>query len=104
VYQHIVDAWNDESRWREAVMAACDYHCDSDGYLRYANIPYYVVPAEILALQRIRKEFGLSSFQIDHPLMKTEFTALSATDFHDPLLIAAERTLRATFPEISHPW
>jgi|LakMenE18May11ns_1017448.scaffolds.fasta_scaffold9811699_2 hypothetical protein len=100
VYAPIFEFWEDNSQFTSAIQKACDYHCDDNGLLRYANIPYFIVPVEILAIQKVRRDLGFPDVTIHHPLMETAFTNLSAQTFEDELISRSIEVLRKTYPEI----
>jgi hypothetical protein len=72
-YTEIFAGWDDDSRFFPAVEELCRYHeshCtgNEDPFFH----PYEVFPAEILALQRIRGELGLSfPEKLDFAIMQT---------------------------------
>lgn len=100
VYAPIFEFWEDISQFTSAIQKACDYHCDDNGLLQYANVPYFIVPVEILAIQKVRRDLGFPDVTIHHPLMETAFTSLSAQTFEDELISRSIEVLRKTYPEI----
>src|SRR5262249_14322640 len=64
VYQELLDAWNSEQSFADAVVKSCEYHSEHsiDGHVAHAEfvrVPHNVFPAEILAMKRVRDEAGL---------------------------------------------
>jgi hypothetical protein len=100
VYEPIFESWEDNLRLTAALQLACDYHCDDNGLLQYANIPYFIVPVEILAIQKVRRDLGFPDVAIHHPLMETSFTHLTTQTFEDELIARSIDVLRKTYPEI----
>lgn len=100
VYAPIFEFWEDISQFTSAIQKACDYHCDDNGLLQYANVPYFIVPVEILAIQKVQRDLGFPDVTIHHPLMETAFTSLSAQTFEDELISRSIEVLRKTYPEI----
>jgi len=106
-YRHVIDKWcGTDDQVADAFLAACEYHCDSNGFGEYANVPYLNFPVEILAAISIRKELGLSMPEIPHPLMQTPFVRypVQQSPADDPILEAAIKKIREAHPEIGHPW
>lgn len=99
VYQQVFDAWNSEQAFAAALRAICDYHCartDQLGDNEFQWGVYNVFPAEVLALQRIRKELGLPQVTIDHPLLDNPLVRLpeEITPVDDELMKRAITWLR----------
>ncbi len=79
-FEPIFDSWNDDSELERAVLDICELHSwkavnvtrpDDDlvfGLQVGANREF---PAEILFLQRVRKDLGLSVPNPDHPLLRS---------------------------------
>jgi len=89
----------------------CDYHCqqcfDSPGeQADFVWFPYNVFPVEILAIQRVRKDLGLSVPLIVHPLLDSPLVQVPSTPplVQDALLGRIKERARTDFPEIGDPW
>jgi len=98
-YQAIIDRWGDVDGLREALFAACEYHCqrmqdESDEFSEeFTGAPFDVVPAEIMAVYAVRRELGLATPEVDHPLYKAPYVCPvgSPADISDELLDQVER-------------
>jgi hypothetical protein len=78
VYQRVLDAWDaGDAQLHDALAVICNYHVqrtedrDDSDFAEFTRPPYLIFPAEILAIIRVRKDLGLSTPTIDHPLMQT---------------------------------
>lgn len=74
VYEGLLKHWDDLPNLKKALAEVCDYHCakvvsDDDDPNEFDGAPYEVFPAEILAYQRIRRDMGVETPSIDHPLL-----------------------------------
>lgn len=81
VYQSLFDAWNDPSRIQLVLEMCCDYHClrtGESGFQEFYNSPFDVLPAEILAVCRLREMQGLTMPKIEHELLRTPLGELPA--------------------------
>ena len=110
-YQPLIDAWDDEDEFAEALVQACDYHCQESfdrakGYPPFVWGPYDVYPVEILAIQRVRRDLGLPTPEIDHPLLASALCHPPETppEVRDPLLEDVAARLKEEFPQIGDPW
>jgi hypothetical protein len=87
-YAEVFDAWDDQSRFGDAILRLCEIHYE--GHRKRGDFettsPYYVIPGVIWALKRIRTESGLwFPEQIEHPLMKSSLAVMpDSIDFHEP--------------------
>jgi hypothetical protein len=98
-YQAIIDRWGDADGLREALFAACEYHCqrmedESEEFrAEFIAAPFDVVPAEIMAVYAVRRELGLATPEVDHPLYKAPYVCPvgSPADISDELLDQVER-------------
>jgi hypothetical protein len=111
VYQEILDAWHDETALAKAMTAACDYHClrsfnDPNGFPEFAWEPYNVFPVDILAIQRVRRDLGLKTPTIEHPLLDTPLTKIPATPpaVEDEVLATVRQRALEELPGIGDPW
>lgn len=98
-YKEIVRSWDNLPNLNTAIESACDYHCDENGYLGYANVPYFLFPVEILAIERVRISLGLTNFTTEHPLLKSQYATPTGTSFEHELLAKAVDVLSATYPQ-----
>lgn len=110
IYQELLDAWHDEEGFATVLRACCDYHVahaffDPKGYVEFCNPLYTVFPFEILAIQRVRREQGLPTPKIDHPLMLTPLAHPPEVmpKVEDELLDQVIAKVRKELP-IGDPW
>lgn len=70
--------------------------------------PFNILPVEIMAVYRVRRELGLETPIVDHPLIQSPlFSPPPLTDPPaDPLLERVIAHIQKDFPGISlaHPW
>jgi hypothetical protein len=81
VYRSLFDAWHDPAKLRLALEMCCDYHClrtGESGFQEFYNSPFNVLPAEILAVYRLREMQGLTTPTIEHELLETPLGELPA--------------------------
>ena len=78
MYADILTHWHSPELLAQAMVAACDYHCQNmtgmggrkGRYPEFRNPPFDLIPWEILAIQQVRKRLGLPTPELDHPLLK----------------------------------
>lgn len=73
VYTDILSHWNNEGSLAEALIRACDYHCENmddtgDWDPEFDHAPFDLIPWEILAIQQVRQHNGLSMPRLTHAL------------------------------------
>lgn len=75
VYQSILAGWHDDAALSRALSDACDYHLeqtlDRSPYPEFVWPPYMLFPVDILVVGEIRRRLGLTTPQVDHPLLNT---------------------------------
>ncbi|MGO1069466.1 hypothetical protein [Lysobacter sp. CA199] len=107
-YQGLLDVWRtkDASTFQQAMQAAAEFHVsrsrESTNKTTYEFDYTFdrVFPAELLAVQALRRRFELPEFKAEHLLVDTPWSLirdLPAVDPH-PLAVEAEARLRADFP------
>ena len=76
-YQSVLDHWDKQEDFVDAMRAICDYHCEQmelrsahHAWAPFDAEPFDLVPYEILAIYKLRAEQGLDTPEIDHPLLK----------------------------------
>jgi hypothetical protein len=72
VYQAIFDGWHDDEQFAAAVREACDYHCArrvANDHSIFFRPPLGLFPADILCVQKIRRELVGSCPVVSHPLL-----------------------------------
>ena len=106
-YRPIFDHWNDEDGLASAIEAICAVHCDQ--YLNevgvFSHFPKSVIPAEVLALHQIRTQLGLTTPDIDHPLLDSPFADVPiATNAPDDLLKRTMTRCAELLPGVEPLW
>ncbi|APO91883.1 hypothetical protein [Xanthomonas euvesicatoria] len=108
-YQAVLDAWNtvDEVKFQALMQMAADFHIsrskentDRTRYEFDATIDR-VFPAELLAIQALRRKHHLPEFDADHALIDTPWKVLreiKSVDVH-PLDKAVEERLIKDYPQ-----
>jgi len=103
VYVEVLDSWQDNQRLQASLLEACNYHCeriysptDEEESPEFIWEPYIVFPAEILAIQRVRHDMGLTTPVIEHPLMQSPLAdpPREPPDFEDELLAQVLERIR----------
>jgi hypothetical protein len=96
-YSAVFDAWNDEARLADAIMAMCDYHVahseDSDDeHHEFVDYPFSIFPAEVHALVDVRRRIGLSTPSVSHPLLEPPLNRVpeNIPVLRDPMLDAVK--------------
>jgi len=81
-FERVFDAWDDAAALEEATLRLCIMHAgkaadlskpDDDLVFGVQTGLLSAYPAEILFLQRVRRELGLSVPNPDHPILRTPF-------------------------------
>jgi hypothetical protein len=108
-YRAVLDAWNttDEVKFQAVMQMAADFHAsrskESTDRTRYefdATIDR-VFPAELLAIQALRRKHNLHEFEADHSLIDEPWKVLreiESVDVH-PLAKAVEERLVKDYPQ-----
>ena len=79
VYQRVLDAWSNPVELRAALSAACDHHLSqswSGNWVEFGDSPYQMLPVDILAIARVRRDLGLEMPTVEHPLLSTPLATL----------------------------
>ncbi|WP_416057810.1 hypothetical protein [Stenotrophomonas maltophilia] len=108
-YRSVLDVWttDDEMKFKAAMQVAADFHVsrsrestDRNRYEFDATIDR-VFPAELLAIQALRRKHKLPEFQADHALIDEPWKALKAIEREDkfPLAQAIEERLIKDYPQ-----
>lgn len=74
-FQPLLNAWSDDEAFGGALSQCCDYHlenCRKDSHV-FATLPFPFFPAEIVALVKMRRGFGIPTKVPSHPLLETPF-------------------------------
>lgn len=108
-YQQLLDAWRtqDESIFRSAMQAAADFHVSrakpSTGktFYEFDTALDRLFPAELLAVQALRRRDGLPAFKADHLLIDGPWAVIK--DLPDaephPLTVRVEARLHRDYPD-----
>jgi len=79
VYKDVFDQWDNQANLRQALLDAANYHVENlrdksnADIAEFTHPPVDIVPAELIAIQRVREKLGLETPSINHPLMQTPF-------------------------------
>lgn len=103
VYRSLFNAWNDPAKFPTALEMCCDYHClrtGESGYQEFYDSPFNILPAEILAVYRLREMQGLPTPTIEHELLNSPLGKLPA-----PVLSPPDELLQRIIETVSreHP-
>ena len=108
-YQHLLDRWQttDEVAYQQAMQAAAEFHISrskaSTSRIIYEFDSYFheVYPAELLALQALRRREGLPEFRTGHLLIDTPWAIIR--DLPEvaphPLLVEVEARMKHDYPD-----
>lgn len=101
VYGPVMEAWENAAALCGALHDLCEFHCDRMGtsnarYNEFMLSPFDLVPVEIIALYQVRKELGLQTPAIRHPILQGRIAQMegNARDAEDELL----RQLKGLLP------
>ena len=107
-YEHLLDVWRttDESAFREAMLPAIEFHISRGKYSTERNDyefdhPFHrVYPAELLAVQALRRRDGLPEFQAGHLLVDTPWSIIRDAEPVEPhpLFVAIQDRMRQDYP------
>lgn len=108
-YRSVLDAWatQDELKFQAVMQIAADFHVsrskENTDHTRYefdATIDR-VFPAELLAVQALRRRHRLPEFQVDHPLIDEPWKVLRAMESDDDFALAraVEERLIRDYPQ-----
>jgi hypothetical protein len=79
VYKDVFDHWDNPANLQQALLSVANYHVENlrdksnADIAEFTHPPVDIVPAELIAIQRVREKLGLETPAIDHPLMETPF-------------------------------
>ena len=108
-YQHLLDRWQttDEVAYQQAMQAAAEFHItrskESTERNDYEFDDYFhrVYPAELLALQALRRREGLPEFRTGHLLIDAPWAIIR--DLPEvaphPLLVEVEARMKHDYPD-----
>jgi predicted DNA-binding WGR domain protein len=102
-YRDVIAAWHNEGRLAAALARAGDYHArqarHDQTFSEFTSFPADLFPAEILAVDRVRRDLGLPTPDVRHSILSTPLArppaAIPATpdDVLDRLMTAVEEEL-----------
>jgi hypothetical protein len=104
VYTRIFAGWNDSASLAEALVEACEYHCQNmedtgDWDPEFDHPLFDLIPWEVLAITRIREVNGLAVPAIDHPLVSSPLMRLDRRPkVEDEVLARVEVLYRKLLP------
>ncbi|MFA0925064.1 hypothetical protein [Xanthomonas fragariae] len=108
-YQALLDCWrtSDRAKFQQAMQAAAEFHISRSKHGTDKNKYEFesdfdrVFPAELLAVQALRRRDGLPEFETGHALVDTPWAVirdLPEAEPH-PLAVAVEARLRHDYPQ-----
>ena len=110
-YDALLDARKSGTAVAAALTAACDYHCGhcdaKDDHAFSWGFIYETFPAEILAVQRVRKELKLPCPAVEHPLFDNPMARIPCPlpkRKKDKLLDRVVARCRKVLPDLDLPW
>lgn len=115
-FHTILEAWNDPELIQEAVCKLTDIHAwksvnvlsaDNDLIFGLQSGIHKELPTEILFIQKIRNDLGLSVPKIDHPLLQSPIAQIPnpmPTSGYDPFLAEVYELCRKEMPNLQIPW
>jgi hypothetical protein len=115
-FEDIFDTWNDPERLEEAVVRLCELHAwkavnydlaDNDMIFGLQSGLHKDFPTEILFIQRIRRELGLSAPNPDHPLLRSPLMRMPfpcPKSGYDPWLAESIAKVSHDMPNLRIEW
>lgn len=108
-YQRLFAAWNDPQELTPVLEAMCELHCRQyfrdSGVLAY--FPLSIIPAEIVALRKVREKLGLETPVIKHPLLDSPFAAIPenpVSTADDEQFQTVITLCKRSMPNLKEPW
>ncbi len=115
-FQDIFDAWDKPQLLEDAVRKLCELHAwkvvnydlaDNDLIFGVQVGVHQEFPSEILLIQRIRQDLGLSVPNPDHPILRSPLMKMPfpcPKSGYDPWLAASLEKVRRYMPELRIEW
>ncbi len=115
-FQDILDTWNDPDRLEEAVRRLCELHAwkavnydlaDNDMIFGLQSGLHKDFPSEILFIQRIRRDLGLSVPDPEHPLLRSPLMRMPfpcPKSGYDPWLAESLAKVGKEMPDLRIEW
>ncbi|SRR5579875_65148 len=115
-YVSVFQAWNNAEKLDEICLKLCQIHAakvvhfqrpDDDFIFGLQYGLYCEFPVEILFLQRVRKDLGLSVPNPDHPLLRSPLTSVPFPCPHsgyDPCMAEVYGRCKQLMPSLNIPW
>ncbi|MBL8824352.1 MAG: hypothetical protein JNJ77_17325 [Planctomycetia bacterium] len=103
VFTDILLHWNNERSLSEALVRACDYHCENmddtgDRDPEFDHAPFDLIPWEILAIQQVRQHTGQVVPRFSHDLASAAVMQVqSPGPVQDEFLTGVEQLFRQYF-------
>ena len=76
-YRAVLENWAKPAELGPVISSLCDYHCRNmedtvgDWDPEFDRPPFDLLPTDILAIYAVRQRLGLSTPQVDHPLLNS---------------------------------
>jgi len=103
-YADVIASWGDEHALEQALRDVCGYHVQNiddlggDWDPEFDQPPFDLIACELIFIEHIRTELGLSTPTINHPLVSVLGTGLPIADIPvDPLLEQLEEAFDNCF-------
>ncbi len=115
-FQSLFQHWHDADALEVELFQLCEVHGAKaanprlpirDGIYGLEQSPYCEYPAEVVFLQRVRRDLGLSVPDPEHPMLRSPLAKLSEAacrSGYDQPLSDAYRMCREQMPGLSVPW
>ncbi len=74
-YADVFKHWNNAELLSESFTKICDYHCENiddsseERRQEFIDMPFDLLPCELMLVNRVRKQLGLSQIKVSHPLV-----------------------------------
>lgn len=115
-FQDILDSWDKPAELEDAVLRLCELHAwkavnydlaDNDMVFGLQSGHHKDLPSEILFIQRIRRDLGLSVPNPDHPLLRSPLIQMPfpcPQSGYDPWIAESLEKVRAEMPDLRIEW
>jgi hypothetical protein len=115
-YKTVLDEWNNPAAVEEAVLKMCEIHAkkvvnylvaDNDFIFGLQHLTYCEFPVEILFLQRVRRDAGLSVPNPEHPLLRSPLMGAPfpcPRSGYDEFIAEAYARCKEMMPGLGLPW
>lgn len=110
-FEDLFQDWNQPEKVAQALVRIADYHASHtrEGILGgFDGKPFPIFPVEILAVLRVRRELGLETPPVDHPLVSGnplfDVPEVLPQPAAIPTLEAGLAALKNAYPKLMIPW